>query len=113
MLLREGDEHSDSSSGGGANYGYEQFTLGSAKIHVLNMLYGGGCCDRFQTEECGEGIRYPRVIYTGEVKPCLHLGIGSINNNSSDLEIGGILVAARQFIRKLGVEPYTLDSIRE
>ena len=80
---------------------------------VLNMLYGGSCCDRFKSGQCGEGIRYPRVVYTGEVKPCLHWGSGIINNDSSDLEIGDILEKAKQFIRGLSTKPYTLDSIKE
>lgn len=113
MVFKNGAQHTASSTGDGVNYGYEQFTVGQTRVHVLNMLYGGGCCDRFKSGQCGEGIRYPRVVYTGEVKPCLHCSSGVINNNSSDREIGDILEKAKQFIAGLSIKPFTLDSIRE
>ncbi len=111
-VLKNGAQHTASSTGDGVNYGYEQFIMGITKIHVLNMLYGGGCCNRFRLGQCGEGIRYPRVIYTGEVKPCLYSGVGVIKNDSTNLEIGQVLEEAKQFIRGLSVKPFDVVPIK-
>lgn len=112
MILKNGAEYVARSEGGEVNYGYEQFLVNKTRVHVLDMIYGGGCCDRFQADQCGEGIRYPRIVYTGEVKPCLHQGIGSISNESSDLEIANLLEESRRYIRNLAQKPFYLDSIK-
>ncbi|MDD5041923.1 MAG: radical SAM protein [Candidatus Peribacteraceae bacterium] len=110
MLLRHGAEHVTTGEGTGVNYGYEQFIVDRTRVHVLDMIYGGGCCDKFRMEQCGEGIRYPRIIYTGEVNPCLHQTIGKISNESSDQQIEDILEKAKQFLRSLSVPPFHLDA---
>lgn len=111
MLLKNGAEHAASSCGGGINYGYEQFIVGQTRVHVLDMVYGGGCCERFRSDHCGEGIRYPRVVYTGEIRPCLHQSMGHICDESPDAEIARILGEAKQFLCKLSILPFHLDSI--
>lgn len=109
MLLDNGAEYVKRSSGGSVNYGYSQYDYQGTRVHVLNMLYGGGCCDRYKKGFCGEGIRYPRIIYTGEVKPCLHKTVGVIRNNSTNEEIGGLLGASKDFLNGLSKLPYTID----
>ena len=110
MLLDKGARYVGTSTGKAANYGYEQYILNGTRVHVLNMVYGGGCCERYRLGLCGEGIRYPRLVYTGEIKPCLHKSIGIIKNDSTDKEIIDLLRASQNHIQRISSEPYLLDS---
>ena len=112
MLLSHGAEHIATSATGDVNYGYEQFLVDKTRVHVLDMLYGGGCCDRFFSGQCGEGVRYPRITYSGDIRPCLHKSIGKISNESSDSEIRDLLIKSQRFIRNTARVPFFLDPIK-
>ena len=112
MVVKRGGEHVRTSEGVDNNFGYDQYSINGALVHVLNMVYGGGCCDRFKNGLCGEGIRYPRLVYNGEIKPCLHVTTSKISDESKKEEIIEKLYDAKMYIRGLSKHPYKIESYR-
>ncbi|MFH0860740.1 MAG: radical SAM protein [Candidatus Altiarchaeota archaeon] len=110
MIVKNGAKHVRTSEGRENNYGYDQYTLNGALVHVLNMIYGGGCCDRYKTGQCGEGIRYPRLVYNGEIKPCLHVTTAIITDKSTKKEIREKLTETQKYVQTISRSPYYLDT---
>ena len=99
-------EHSNSIE---RNFGYERYKLNNTRVDVFSMAYGKGCQKECK-DLCGEGIRFTRVVYNGDVKPCFNKTIGKITNDSSDEEMKNIIKSSQDYLKSILSEVHMIDS---
>jgi hypothetical protein len=84
LVLEKGGRFISRSKDIARNFGYDQYDVNGTRVDVFSMVFGSGCKN---CNKCGEGIRFTRVVYDGDVKPCFSKTLGKLSNDSSDAEI--------------------------
>jgi cyclic pyranopterin phosphate synthase len=90
------------------NFGYDQYEIDGTRVDIFSMVHGKECqkCEK----SCGEGLRFTRISYDGDVRPCFHKSIGRLSDDSSDAEIQGILKESIRYLCELLTDVDHIDS---